>query len=426
MGADGSTAEYERICDELWGPRSLYLLSVVTPQKPITVRMKGEDGQTIPISHGHRAGAEGAASSGAAAAPGAGRVSGGEPVGARESGEPGIRSGAAQPMQAAHYDLDALLVADVADMATAKSTAVAEAKAHHRTAEDMLGRRRADLEAVAKDAAASREARARAKAIDDQIKRMGFELQYADNDLAQHGEAPEDATLHEAIIRNAEADDRRLVELRAAASDADNAWSATSAEIIGQIREHELRLNEAEHKMLDFIDQRARLQRSLDAIERQPDTCSHCGQGLPAAALAKVASQRASLQSEMTGLRTGEELAIAMRKAEKVDHRRSERHHPGAPDGAGRVDEPGGIGQATAELALAKARTDLQRAQEWATKRQALEDERERLTERIAAAEQDLLKTEAGVNMATEVRRNERSGSTSSTPCRSWPTPAPR
>ena len=50
MGADGSTAEYERICDELWGPRSLYLLSVVTPQKPITVRMKGEDGQTIPIS----------------------------------------------------------------------------------------------------------------------------------------------------------------------------------------------------------------------------------------------------------------------------------------------------------------------------------------------------------------------------------------
>ena len=50
MGADGSTAEYERVCDELWGPRSLYLLSVVTPQKPITVRMKGEDGQTIPIS----------------------------------------------------------------------------------------------------------------------------------------------------------------------------------------------------------------------------------------------------------------------------------------------------------------------------------------------------------------------------------------
>ena len=49
-GADGSTAEYERVVDELWGPRSLYLLSVVTPQKPITIRMKGEDGQTIPIS----------------------------------------------------------------------------------------------------------------------------------------------------------------------------------------------------------------------------------------------------------------------------------------------------------------------------------------------------------------------------------------
>ena len=198
-----------------------------------------------------------------------------------------------------------------------------------------------------------------------------------------------------------EHDDRRLVELRAAASDADNAWLGKAGEITGQIHEHELRINKAENKMLDFVDQRARLQRSLDAIERQPDTCSHCGQGLPAVALAKVASQRASLRSEMTGLRAGEELAIAMRKAEKAiiaDLNGTIPERPMVPAELTSLEASAG----DRGRALAKARADLQRAQEWATKRQALEAERARLTERIAAAEQELVKAEWGINMATE------------------------
>ena len=60
-------------------------------------------------------------------------------------------------------------------------------------------------------------------------------------------------------------------------------------------------------------------------------------------------------------------------------------------------------GSATASAsALAKARADLQRAQEWATKRQALESERARLTERIAAAEQELVKAEWGISLKAE------------------------
>ena len=68
----------------------------------------------------------------------------------------------------------------------------------------------------------------------------------------------------------------------------------------------------------------------------------------------------------------------------------------------------GGIGPGDRGRALAKARTDLQRAQEWATKRQGLEEERARLTERIAAAEQDLLKAEWGIDSTAELSEEHR------------------
>ena len=50
LGADGSTAEYERVVDELWGPRPLHMLSVVSPQKPVSLRVRGDDGEAITVT----------------------------------------------------------------------------------------------------------------------------------------------------------------------------------------------------------------------------------------------------------------------------------------------------------------------------------------------------------------------------------------
>ena len=400
LGADGSTDEYTRIVDELWGPRPLHMLSVVSPQKPVSIRVKGDDGEAVTVTTDLATASRGMKRAllrqllGLGAYQAASR-SAGERAGEHEQADRESRQ------TAGHYDDAAEFVGEAQTNVNAIGEYVEGLVAELATAEQTLEKRRADLEAVAKAAAASREARAKAKAIDDGIKTAHQdEARLLHAIVEQDTSARGETGLPEAIAE-LEVDNRRFLELLAAKSDADKAWLSTSGEINDQIREHGLRLNEAEHKVLDFIDQRARLQRSLDAIERQPDTCSHCGQGLPAAALAKVASQRASLQSEMTGLRTGEELAIAMRKAEKAiiaDMTGTIPERPMVPAELTILEASVG----GRERALAKARTDLQRAQEWATKRQALEDERARLALRIAAAEQELIKAEWGINMATE------------------------
>ena len=157
--------------DELWGPRSLYLLSVVTPQKPITIRMKGEDGQTIPIStdigqapKGQRRavlrqllglGAYQAASRSAVE---------------RASGHEATYQESLQT--AGHYDADADRWKDASDAHEQALLQKECAEAGRDAADRQLGVSRADLEAVAKAAAASREARANAKAIETTVRRM--------------------------------------------------------------------------------------------------------------------------------------------------------------------------------------------------------------------------------------------------------------
>ena len=44
---DGSTDRYTETLERLLGPRSLYLLTVVTPQKPVPIRIRTEGGQTV-------------------------------------------------------------------------------------------------------------------------------------------------------------------------------------------------------------------------------------------------------------------------------------------------------------------------------------------------------------------------------------------
>ena len=172
-------------------------------------------------------------------------------------------------------------------------------------------------------------------------------------------------------------------------------------EINGKCKEHEDRYHAADRKLLSIGDQRSRLNRDIEAVDLQPDTCAHCGQGLPAAALAKVAERRASLQSDRTAFRAGEEVAIAIRSASEAslsELRAMITERPEWPKDL--VDLQ--VSVPDRRKALAKARADLQRAQEWATKRQGLEEERARLTERIAAAEQELIKAEWGMSLNAE------------------------
>ena len=47
LGADGSTEAYVGVVDGLWGPRSIYLISMCTPQRPVSLRIRGDDGESI-------------------------------------------------------------------------------------------------------------------------------------------------------------------------------------------------------------------------------------------------------------------------------------------------------------------------------------------------------------------------------------------
>ena len=400
LGADGSTAEYERVVDELWGPRSLYLLSVVTPQKPITIRMKGEDGQTIPIStdigqapKGQRRavlrqllglGAYQAASRSAVE---------------RASGHEATYQESLQT--AGHYDADADRIDDAVAMAQQKHSETEMARQAGGAAENRLKRSRADLESAAAAAAASREARSKAQAIDDGIKQHILEKDRLNAKIAAHGGQPEDASLHEAIIRNAETDNRRFLELLAAVSDADNAWLGVSGEINDRIRAIEIFDHETRTRYLRAKDRRGVRENDIAKIDATPDSCHECGQKLPDDALEGMQAKRRERCAEADAENAEMDLcarAITAAEREATDLRNSIPERPMVPAELTSLEASAG----DRGRALAKARTDLQRASEWATKRQSLEEERARLTERIAAAEQDLLKAEWGISKKAE------------------------
>ena len=228
MGADGSTAEYERVVDELWGPRPLHMLSVVSPQKPVSIRVKGDDGEAVTVTTDLATASRGMKRALLRQLLGLGAYQAASRSAAERAGEH-EQADRESRQTAGHYDDAAEFVGEAQTNVNAIGEYVEGRVAELATAEQTLEKRRAELEAVAKAAAASREARAQATAIDDGIKQHIREKDRLNAKIAAHGGLPEySAEGRQAQIANHEADDQRLVELRAAASDADNAWIATS------------------------------------------------------------------------------------------------------------------------------------------------------------------------------------------------------
>ena len=235
MGADGSTAEYERVVDELWGPRPLHMLSVVSPQKPVSIRVKGDDGEAVTVTTDLATASRGMLRALLRQLLGLGAYQAASRSAAERAGEH-EQADRESRQTAGHYDDAAEFVGEAQTNVNAIGEYVEGRVAELATAEQTLEKRRADLEAVAKAAAASREARAQATAIDDGIKQHIREKDRLNEKIAAHGGLPEyTAEGRQAQIANHEADDQRLVELRAAASDADAAWQADRERIGDQI-----------------------------------------------------------------------------------------------------------------------------------------------------------------------------------------------
>ena len=400
LGADGSTDEYERVVDDLWGPRPLHMLSVVSPQKPVSIRVKGDDGEAVTVTTDLATASRGMKRALLRQLLGLGAYQAASRSAAERAGEheQADREGR---QTAGHYDDAAEFVGEAQTNVNAIGEYVEGRVAELATSEQALEKRRADLEAASAAAAASREARARATAIDEQVKNEQFRLGMVGVELADLSNPPQAAELCRATIEQSERDDRRLVELRAAASEADAAWQAERERIGDQITDVLVERHQHEHKLARASDDIKVLGENIAEMDRTPLTCVECGQPLPEEALINTSKRRAKLAQRINALKLVENeesglVVLCMERERELQASMPER--PIWPKDL--VDLRASA--ADRREALAKARTDLQRAQEWATKRQALEDERARLTERIAAAEQELLKAEWGISLKAE------------------------
>ena len=401
LGADGSTAEYELVVDKLWGPRPLHMLSVVSPQKPVSIRVKGDDGEAVTVTTDLATASRGMKRALLRQLLGLGAYQAASRSAAERAGEH-EQADRESLRTAGHYDDAAEFVGEAQTNVNAIGEYVGGRVAELATAEQTLEKRRAELEAVAKAAAASREARARATAIDDGIKQHIREKDRLNEKIAAHGGLPEyTAEGRQAQIDNHEADDRRLVELHAAASEADAARQTERERIGDQITDVVVERHQHEHRLARASDDIKVLGENVAEMDRTPLTCVECGQPLPEEALINTSKRRAQWvqQTNAAKLHENEASGLVVLCMERERELRAE-----LPERPTPPDELMALRASAADRreALAKARTDLQRAQEWATKRQALEDERARLALRIAAAEQELIKAEWGVNMETE------------------------
>ena len=404
LGADGSTAEYERVVDDLWGPRPLHMLSVVSPQKPVSLRVKGDDGEAITITTDLATASRGMLRALLRQLLGLGAYQAASRKAHLESQAQQDRA-TDRKHEAKRYDYDADRVDSAEGMAAGCGMESTNAKIRQRDAENALTERRADLESVAKAAAASREARARARSLDELVESEHMRLRQADEQIAKAVPSVMPGARTEEHLQNVvaryEQDDRRMAELRAAASDADNAWQAERERMGDQITDAVVERNEIHRRLCTAEDNKARAIKAIAELDMKPDTCSHCGQKLPHDALERIGALRVAFLGERDGETAAEAAEQQLLDAINGRHFDLVASLPERPVASTELTSLEASATAR-ERALRKARTDLQRAQEWATKREALESERERLTERIAAAEQELLKAEAGMSLNAE------------------------
>ena len=165
LGGDGSTAEYERVVDELWGPRPLHMLSVVSLQKPVSIRVKGDDGEAVTVTTDLASASRGMKRALLRQLLGLGAYQAASRSAAERAGE--HEQAYRESLQTAgHYDADAERMGagsrERQPDATMDSTD-AQVSDQRRSQDSALdGHAASELEKVAKAAAASREARARA------------------------------------------------------------------------------------------------------------------------------------------------------------------------------------------------------------------------------------------------------------------------
>ena len=400
MGADGSTVEYEHVVDELWGPRPLHMLSVVSPQKPVSIRVKGDDGEAITVTTDLASASRGMKRAllrqllGLGAYQAASRA-------ANETANDLTTEANETKYSAAQYDRDADRGEDAIAEAQRKHSEWEVSRQAAGAADTLLKQCRADLEAASAAAAASREARARANSINDLVKSEQNRLLQVDEQIHEEDAPRFGGAVGEAIIARLEAADQRLVELAAARSDADNAWHAERERIGDQITDVVVERHQHEQRLARASDDIKVLGENIAEMDRTPLTCVECGQPLPEEALINTSKRRAQWvqQTNAAKLHENESSGLVVLCTERERELRAT-----IPERPIPPDELTALRASAADRreALAKARADLQRAQEWATKRQGLEDERARLTERIAAAEQELIKAEWGVSLKAE------------------------
>lgn len=300
LGADGTTAEYERIVDELWGPRPLHMLSVVSPQRPVTLRVKGDDGETLTVTTDLAAASRGMRRAllrqllGLGAYQAASRT-------AHLKSQASIDLAADRRHEAKRHDDAADRARDSAvahHQATNDRSRCLQAAAH---ADTELSRHRQEHERLAKEAEASRAARARAadlKRQSHEAEQRLLQIEAQISDLS----GPDRREEHARALIELEDKDARMREMQAHHKVAEDEWREARGTADAEVARLEIKLATIGERRKSHSSAIAALDRQRDELDGHPEECPSCGQQLPYEALQRLDVRRTGIVEERKAL----------------------------------------------------------------------------------------------------------------------------
>ena len=302
LAEDGSKAAYLAQVERLWGPRSLYLLSMCTPQTPVPIRIRGEDGDTITATTDLATASRGMRRAIFRQMLGLGAYQ----AGARRAGE---RRRMADEQadrlvaRAAPLEEPAAAVADLQrrldDLATAESAA------SRRVAElgTDVARQREEVDRTAQAARDSTAAAAQVTQVDAQIRSLREERNELERTLPAHEAAMAGRADADLVLGRASELTQRRDELSAERMAALAAADLAIAERRSAVEAMERETTAVRRGLDDLRDRRSRAQARIVEMEAQRTgdgtECRACGQTLPPEQLAERQTRQADLERRL-------------------------------------------------------------------------------------------------------------------------------
>ena len=256
-GRRRQTAEYERVVDELWGPRPLHMLSVVSPQRPVSLRVRGDDGEAITITTDLAAASRGMRRAllrqllGLGAYQAASRSAMGQSIHRNDEA-------AGKEADASRYELDAAELSRTAATFDEAFDAHKDALAGHERADRELENADAAGVRATEKARESRAARERSQALTGQIDDAQRRIVAIDEELGGYEWSASTRDEAAEVLADWEAASAALIGERELHDEAMAEWSNLRSYAESQLREAEAAHRKMDNELLRLIESRAR------------------------------------------------------------------------------------------------------------------------------------------------------------------------